>query len=242
MQVANEYKYGFFGRHGGRGTEPFDTLNISYGVGDEKNIVLANREYIKNQMGVKVLLSGKQVHGDQIYVQREPLTCDQEIDDVDALITNQAGIGLMIQQADCQAILLFAREKNVIAAIHCGWRGSVGMLLPKVVEKMVNDFRVEPTEVQAILSPSLGPCCAEFVNYKKELPLEFEPFMVGDAHFDFWEISKHQLVKAGLNEQNIHTDVTCTRCSRDYFSYRRATKNSAGITGRNCSVIVLNND
>ncbi len=230
-------RYGFFNRHGGSGTAPFDSRNVSYGVGDEKKTVSANRQRIGEIIRFSILLSAKQVHGDGIYSLTEPVIGTREIEGVDALITDQQGIGLMIQQADCQAVLLFDPVKKVIAAVHCGWRGSVINILAKVVRRMETQFGVAPEQLLAAVSPSLGPCCAEFVNYREEFPVEFKSFMEQPDYFNFWQVSKYQLVGAGMRESKITADGTCTCCSKDYFSYRRSRRSSGGITGRNCSII-----
>jgi len=233
-------KYGFFDRYGGVGAAPFNTMNVSYGVGDKENIVSENRKRIQKKMDISTLLSAKQVHADGIYCQIEPLGGDREIESVDALITDQPGVGLMIQQADCQAVLLFDPVKKIAAAVHCGWRGSVVNILEKVIFRMVSAFGVSPEKLLVAISPSLGPCCAEFINYKKELPVEFRQFMVREDYFDFWQISKYQLIRAGVGEANVRVAGSCTCCSKDYFSYRRSSCISDGTTGRNCSVIVMN--
>ena len=126
---------------------------------------------------------------------------DKEVEGFDALITDLSGVGLMIQQADCQAVLLFDPVKEVIAAVHCGWRGSVQGILGRVIAVMVENYGTAPADLQAVISPSLGPCCAEFVNYRQELPAEFQQFMVRDNYFDFWQISRYQLISAGMSEQ-----------------------------------------
>ena len=232
-------RYGFFDRHGGVGAPPFDSMNVSYGVGDREKTVSKNRQQIQKMLGSSSLLSAKQVHSDRIYCLTTPINSNREIENVDALVTDQQGVGLMIQQADCQAVLLFDPVNNVVAAVHCGWRGNVSNILEKVVHRMISCFGVSPEELVVVISPSLGPCCAEFINHKSELPDEFRPFMVSENHFDFWQISKNQLVHAGLTEVNITVAGDCTCCSSDYFSYRRSSRVSAGVTGRNCSVIVM---
>jgi copper oxidase (laccase) domain-containing protein len=91
---------------------------------------------------------------------------------------------------------------------------------------MVKTFKLDPKNFLACFSPSLGPCCAEFVNYKTELPQEFWPFKDERDNFDFPAISRGQLVNAGLKDDNIEFSGICTRCSDEFFSYRR------GDTGR----------
>ena len=231
--------YGFFTSLGGESKEPFSSLNVGLHVGDDRYTVIANREIVKNTMGVSFLLSALQVHGTKVHVQNKSLMADREVDGYDALITNQKGVALMVQHADCQGVLLYDKVSGVIAAVHNGWRGSVQDVLGKVVGIMARDYLAHPGDVQALIGPSLGPCCAEFLNYKKELPEDFLEFRVGENHFDFWKISQKQLMKSGLQKANIGISGQCTLCSHNYFSYRKAVQTGDGVTGRNGSVIVL---
>ncbi|TKB27156.1 peptidoglycan editing factor PgeF [Desulfopila sp. IMCC35006] len=238
-QNGTRCTYGLFNRHGGSSSGLYASLNVGQNVGDQDGSALENRKRVKEFLAVPHLLAAKQVHGSGIYCLTEPLTADKEVEGFDALITDRTGVGLMIQQADCQAVLLFDPVQEVIGAVHCGWRGSVQAILARVIAVMTDNYGTVPANLQAMISPSLGPCCAEFVNYRQELPTGFYPFMVRDNHFDFWRISRSQLRDAGLVEQHIGVAEVCTCCSNDYFSYRRASRVSHGLTGRNCSVIVL---
>jgi hypothetical protein len=231
--------YGMFNRHGGVSVDPYASLNVGRRLGDSPAAVEENRLRVKAALRIPRVLSARQIHGRGISCLTEPLREDRSIDGVDALVTDRPGIGLMIQQADCQAVLLCDPVREVIAAVHCGWRGSVQGILPVVIAVMVNTYGTQPADLQGVISPSLGPCCAEFVNYKRELLPAFEPFMVQDNYFDFWRISMFQMVSAGMVESRIRTAGVCTCCSDDYFSYRRATRQHGGPTGRNCSVIAL---
>ena len=229
----------FFNRHGGVSRGCFDSLNAARSVGDSPDDVRENLRIIKEQSGVNVLITAHQIHGDTIAVIDSDVDCDRCLDGVDALITNLQGVGLAVQLADCQGVLLYDPVHSVVAAIHCGWRGSVIGIIDKTVKKMHRVFGCEPTDLLAFVSPSLGPCCAEFIHYKKELPRDFYAFQVKPHYFDFWEISRYQLTGAGLAGENIEITGICTSCSNDYFSYRRACRNGDGRTGRHCAVISL---
>lgn len=232
-------RYGMFARHGGVSAGPYAALNVGVYVGDAAESVAGNRQLVRQAMGVPALLSARQVHGQGVYCLSEPLGGDLEVDGFDALVTNLAGVGLTIQQADCQAVLLFDPRQQVIGAVHCGWRGSVQQIIPRVVEVMTRNYGTLAADLQAIVSPSLGPCCAEFVNFRRELPAAFHRFLVRDSHFDFWGITRMQLTEAGVAENHIRVAGLCTCCSDDYFSHRRATRQGHGLTGRNCSVLAL---
>jgi YfiH family protein len=224
--------HGTFNRFGGVSPSPWDSNNVSFGLGDNAENVLANREQIKKALGFECLVSAKQVHGSQVYIVDKNPAGDLEVEGFDALITNVPDTCLMIQQADCQAVFLFDPEKKVVGIAHAGWRGSVTDIIAETVYAMSQTFSTEPTDVKAAISPSLGPCCAEFVNFRSELPEALHGYQVRANYFDFWAISRDQLSAAGIRPENIHVAAICTCCNQDYFSYRRDKD-----TGRFASVI-----
>jgi polyphenol oxidase len=230
---------GTFDRHHGASAAPFTSLNCSFGVGDQVEKVLTNRNKIKHLLRIERMVSARQVHGDQIFLIQERPDNDLEIDGVDALMTDRRGVGLMVQHADCQAILLHDPVQSAIAAIHCGWRGSVVGIIGKTVRRMNTCYQSRPENILASVSPSLGPCCAEFINHHHELPASFQNFQPRRNYFDFWQISKFQLIDSGLQPEKIKIAAICTCCSPDFFSYRRANRKTEGITGRNCTIIAL---
>lgn len=232
-------RFSCYDRRGGVSSGVWNSLNVGRRLGDSDQAVDENRRRIRQSLGLEMLVSAHQVHGTAVACWEGKGTTDVEIADSDALMTDQPGAGLLIQQADCQAVLLFDPVQSAVAAVHCGWRGSVQGILGQVVAAMVTRYDSAPADLLALISPSLGPCCAEFVNHRDELPEEFQLFEVADNHFDFWRISRSQLVAAGIDEQRITVSGVCTACSEAYFSYRRACRQGDGRTGRNCSVIAL---
>ncbi|BBO72575.1 multicopper polyphenol oxidase [Desulfosarcina alkanivorans] len=230
-------------RSGGFSRAPFAGLNLSPGVGDEPEAVAANRRRLLARSGGGIHVYTRQNHGTAIrVVSREAWECGEPIQtgpvSADALITNVPGIRLLIQTADCQAVMLFDPQKRVVANVHCGWRGSVADILGDAVSVMSGEFGCDPGRLIAAIGPSLGPCCAEFINYEKEIPRPLWPFRVGPHHFDFWRISRHQLAAAGLAADNVHGPGVCTRCNPHlFFSYRAARK-----TGRFAALIGMDAD
>ena len=223
---------------GGTSDEPYNSLNLSYGVKDSPENVAANRVAIKEVLNLPRLVSLGQVHGNNILKITAGIR-DREFDGYDGLVSNIPGTGLLIQQADCQAVLLHDPTLGVIGAAHCGWRGTTNNIVAKIIEFMQAEYSVSPKNLHALISPSLGPCCAQFTNHRKELPTIAPQFKRGYDHFDFWEISRHQLLNAGLREQHIATTKICTSCNHNFFSYRRAVRHGSPTTGRNGSVIAL---
>jgi YfiH family protein len=154
----------------------------------------------------------------------------------DAVVTNLARCALVIQVADCQAVMLADPVRNVIANVHSGWRGSIENIIGRCVDVMIHRFGCDPRHILAGISPSLGPCCAQFIHYRQEIPEPLWQYKFPDRdHFDFWRMSKDQLAEKGVSRHHIFTMSECTRCRPDrYFSYRQA-----GQTGRFACAIGL---
>ena len=89
-------------------------------VGDDEASVRANRKIIREHLGLSRLVFARQLHSDKVLVVDWVPDADVEHDGYDILVTNQPGVGLMIQQADCQAIMLHDSEHGVVANIHSG--------------------------------------------------------------------------------------------------------------------------
>ena len=226
--------HGVFNRFGGVSPPPWDSQNVSFGLGDVPQNVRANRAGIKKALGCRRLVSARQVHDSLVYTVKEHPEGDLEVDGFDALVTNVTDLGLMIQQADCQAVLLFDPVKKAVGIAHAGWRGSAADIIGATVLAMHQAYATKAADLIAAISPALGPCCAEFVNYRAELPASLHGYQVRPDYFDFWAISRDQLQAAGVRPGNINTAAICTCCDQDYFSYRRDRE-----TGRFASVIGL---
>ncbi|HUT43902.1 MAG TPA: laccase domain-containing protein, partial [Desulfobacterales bacterium] len=123
----------------------------------------------------------------------------------------------------------------VVANVHSGWRGSINNIIGCTLKVMENSFGCRSRDVVAGIGPSLGPCCAEFVNYKKEIPEAFWKYKNDTNHFDFWSISRDQLCEAGVLFENVDLSRMCTKCdSNRFFSFR-----GEGTTGRFAALIGL---
>jgi YfiH family protein len=227
-------------RMGGVSQKPFAALNVSLGVGDRPDAVMRNRRLWWRLTGGGIHVYARQNHGTAIGVIGPDAGQDGQAiwtwsTPADALITDVPGVRLLIQTADCQAVMLVDPLRRVIANVHCGWRGSVANIIGRTVARMAADFGCNPDRMTAAIGPSLGPCCAEFVNHDKELPMHFRAFRTDGDHFDFWRISQEQLVRAGLQRDRVYTAGICTRCNPDlFYSYRAAHR-----TGRFAALIGL---
>ncbi|AEB09742.1 polyphenol oxidase family protein [Desulfobacca acetoxidans] len=232
-----ELEHRLWTRCGGVSQPPYEGLNLSFSVGDNPKRVSRNRSLIQQAMGVTELVSVGQIHSKNTLIlsSQNRLHYDREIQGIDILITDIPGVGLLIKQADCQAVILYDPETRVIANVHCGWRGNVQNVLGQAVDQLREVFGCRPESLRAGISPSLGPCCAEFTHYREEFPEAFWTYQIKPMFFDLWRLSCDQLIAAGLRSEHIQVAALCTRCQAgDFFSYRRDR-----ITGRNGTVVAL---
>jgi YfiH family protein len=240
--------HGVFTRHGGVSRPPFGSLNVGFGIGDDPVAVTENRNRILSSLGLRRAVFLNQVHGGNILVidHRDPLDSNLfwEPDrpgsgpllTADAVVTGLTQTALVIQVADCQAVMLADPLTRIIANVHSGWRGSIQNIIGQCVDVMIHRFGCDPRQILAGISPSLGPCCAQFIHYREEIP---EPLwryrLPGQHQFDFWRMSLDQLLEKGLVPAHITNMSECTRCRPDrFFSYRQA-----GRTGRFACAIAL---
>lgn len=229
-------KHAVFTRHRGVSIGPYASLNVALSVGDAVERVEYNRELVRHSFGNAELQFIDQVHGDQVVViQSARPDRSSSIPRGDALVTSRAGLTLITQLADCQPVLICDPQRGVIANVHSGWRGSLQNIIGRTVAAMVDRCGCRPACLLAGIGPSLGPCCAEFVNYRNEILPGFWRYRDSRDHFDFWAISRDQLLRAGLVEAHIEVGGLCTRCRTDlFYSYR-----AEGTTGRFAAAIAL---
>jgi YfiH family protein len=218
-----------FTREGGVSDGPFESLNVGLAVGDSPVRVRENLASIRTALEAEELIGVRQVHGvDAVVLSKDHPVSGETPPSADALITDVPGKGLVIKLADCQGVVLYDPEKNVVALVHSGWRGNVGNILGKTVRRMEQDFACRSGALYAAIGPSLGPCCGEFQGHEGYFPESFRRFQVRENYFDLWAVSCWQLLEAGVPARNMEVFGVCTRCRADlFYSYRKE-----GKTGR----------
>lgn len=240
LDAFTDIRHGVFSRRGGFSRGEFAGLNMSPFVGDDSVCVRQNRQSIPETIGGGMPVFLRQVHQtDIVVIDGDHLATRQSINDPapigDALITGLTGLSIAIQTADCQAILLYTPDRRVVAAIHAGWRGSIGNIIGRCMHVMKRDFGCDPEKTVACISPSLGPCCAEFIHYREKIPKPLWRYGNSRHYFNFWAMSHDQLTAAGVRPHRIEIAGICTKCNPHlFFSFRRSRE-----SGRFATVIRL---
>ncbi len=228
-----ELRHGIFTRRGGVSRGAYRSLNVTFGLGDDDARVRENRDRVARCFQGGELVFFRQVHGSKVAAVEGRAAGEKAGPVADATVTERSGSLLALQVADCQPVLLYDPVRRVSAAVHSGWRGSVADIIGRTVAAMQAGFGVRPGDVRAGVGPSLGPCCAEFVNFRRELPPGLWPYRGTGDRFDFWALSRDQLRAAGVPADQVVVSGICTRCRTDqFFSYR-----GEKVTGRFVALI-----
>jgi len=236
LASCKELKHAVFLRHGGCSKAPYDSLNFSYHVEDDKEAVDSNYKRAQEILEAPTIICARLNHGVSIHAVTHSNDHPQEA--CDGLCTEIPDIGLSITHADCQAAILYDPIKRAVAVLHAGWRGNVQNFYQLAVAFMKKTFGSSPQNLLACISPSLGPDAAEFIHYKNELPKEFWQFSNKPNYFDFWAIANWQLRSAGVLPHHIEIAEHCTYTDqKNFYSYRRSPKN-----GRHATIVCLNSN
>jgi YfiH family protein len=232
-----------FSRRGGVSPAPFDSLNMSLSVADERDRVYANRRRVYGQFGrdTDTVVHAHLVHGADVarVTQADNGTW---VHHVDGLITDQPGCVLSMNFADCAPIFLYDPRRHAIGLGHAGWRGAVADLPGAMVRAMVSEFDSDPADLIAAVGPCIGPCCYEVgeevigaVRAAFAVPDDLLQSNGGPRpHFDLPEANRRNLRNAGVSA--IELSGYCTACRTDLFFSHRAEK---GRTGRFGTVFAL---
>lgn len=247
-----------FSRRGGYSAAPFDSLNMSMSVPDERDRVYANRRRVYGLYGrdTDTVVHAHLVHGADVarVTQADNGTW---VEHVDGLITDQPGTVLSMNFADCAPIFLYDPRRHAIGLGHAGWRGTVVDLPGAMVRAMAEQFGSDPADLVAAVGPCIGPCCYEVgADVIAAVEAAFaEPdsllrpptddgqwrqdngdqrSVVGRRFFNLPAANRLNLANAGV--QTIEMSEYCTACRTDLFFSHRAEK---GRTGRFGTVFAL---
>ena len=233
----------FTTRRGGVSEGIFDSLNIGYNRGDSHRNVRENYRILSGAMGcgLEDLVLTRQIHTDIVRVAtREEAgksLDNRDWPECDALITNEAGVVLVIFTADCTPILFHDPVTGAVGAAHAGWRGTALGIAAKTVEAMVREFGCKPEDIRAAIGPNIGFCCFET---DREVPDAMVDALGEDAkayirpqndkyYVNLKEINALWLRRAGV--KHIEISDACTFCQHDRFWSHRFTRGERGSQG-----------
>ena len=242
-------RHAFTTRFGGVSTGALASLNLGEHRGDAPENVRENYRRLGEIFGVGPddFVISRQVHKTEVRLASDAdrhKVNTQVPYEADGLVTNIPGLPLLVFVADCVPVLLCDPESGVIAAVHCGWRSSVGDILGAAVEKM-RALGARPENIRAAIGPSIGFDHFEVGPEVPEAVIKylsgdtaglFRPAAEGKTLVDLRSANARRLAQLGLSGKNIDLSDECTMCSPDKYWSHRVT---GGVRGSQCAVIIL---
>lgn len=141
---------------------PYSGFNICHYTGDSPSHIDACRQALAERLRISTdrLIIPRQTHSANVAViNRIPFPPDL-LEDVDALVTPLRGVALCINTADCVPLIMADPHAHIIAAAHCGWRGTVSQIARKTIDTMIA-LGADPVRIHAAMGPSICPRCFE---------------------------------------------------------------------------------
>ena len=142
----------------------------------------------------------------------------------DGLITKTAEVVLTVQVADCVPLFIHSRDSCTLGLFHAGWRGALAGIIEEGISLMASQCDAVPSQMEALLGPSIGPCCYEI---RGDVSTYFPDLFLRKKNkehsfLDLPGFVKEKLMSAGISADNIYMDGRCTFCSEQHFhSFRR---------------------
>ena len=147
--------------------------------------------------------------------------------------------------ADCVPVLLYENKKNIISAIHAGWKGAY----KEIVNKVINFMVIKGCKRKNIIA-AIGPCITK-KNYrvKDDFKRKFlKKNQKNKIYFNkikdiiYFNLPKFVKSQLKLNKiKKIDTiNIDTFDKKNNFFSARRSKSLNHDDYGRNISIIMIN--
>ena len=218
----------FTGREGGVSEGEFSSLNVGDYVGDDIEVVQANRQRVAQALGAgdAQLIVPKQVHGtDGIEISTlADLAHAREAAAVgaDMVLVKELDVAALLCCADCLPLILVS-PSGAFAVVHAGWRGALAGIAGKAAERL-SRFDGTPTEhFNAYIGPHIRQECFETSeDVVASFGERFGTEVVDEnRHVSLALVVMRDLERVGVLADRIVDACICTCCdSQRYFSFR----------------------
>ena len=244
LSEINFINHAFSTRLGGVSEGEFTSMNLAFNRGDNPESVTENYKRICKSAGFDFdsMTASAQDHNTFVRAVTSEnkgvgIYKPRDLHSVDALVTNEKGVTLVTYYADCTPLFFVDTKKKAIGLAHAGWRGTVGRIGEKVVNKMTELYSTNPADIVAAIGPAISVCCYEVDkpcadNFYALTDLDSSRFVFpkenGKYMIDLLETNRQILVAAGVKNENITISDMCTNCNSELLWSHRATKGKRG--------------
>ena len=247
LLIQKKISHGFFNKNGGKSTGIYKSLNCGPGSNDKRSKIKNNLKIVKNKISKKSknIFLLNQIHSNKfIFINKDYKFKKKKIK-ADAVITDQVRLPIAVLTADCVPILIYESKKNMIAAIHAGWKGAFKGIIKNVVSFMLKKG-CKKKNITAVI----GPCIKQdSYNVKEDFQKKFLKKDKNNkiffkkkkdvVYFNLPGFIKYQLKSNKItNIDTINIDTFVRK--NNFFSARQSLRLKHDDYGRNISIIMIN--
>ena len=217
-------------RAGGVSRGEYASFNICPYTGDRPENIEINRHLLAAFLGIpdSHIALPHQTHSTEVRRLDTPAAL-HTLRGVDALITDKPHLCVGVSTADCIPVLLYDAAHRAVAAIHAGWRGTIGRIVERTISMMQKEYGTRPAALFAAIGPGISGNAYEVGD---ELPGLFSEagFPMGEIafktgghyHLDLPRANTLELIRLGVPADHIHRCNLCTYTHHQrFFSARR---------------------
>lgn len=223
----------FTDRHGGCSEGEWESLNLGTSNGDDPERVERNLALVAEAIGSRSVVRMSQYHGNDVHVVRAGH--DGSVPRADALVTDVAGVALLVRVADCAPVVLVAPDDGVVGVAHAGREGVANGVAVRAVESM---RALGAGEIRAWIGPRACGGCYEVPEDLRErvaaaVPSTYADTRRGTPSLDLGAGLVSQLEAAGVAVTDLadRRPVCTIEGADDFFSYRRQGQHSGRLGG-----------
>tara|TARA_B100000470_G_C19791920_1_gene392563 strand:- start:1759 stop:2520 length:762 start_codon:yes stop_codon:yes gene_type:complete len=247
LSKLQKINHGFFNKNGGVSGGIYKSLNCGIGSKDNKKNIKRNLKIVKNKIckKTKEIFLIKQIHSNKFIFINERSKITNRSKKVDAIITDKKNFPIAILTADCVPILIYDDKRNMIAAIHAGWKGAFNGIIKNVLK-----FMFKKGCASKNITVAIGPCISrnsyevqkdfknKFIKKDKKNIIFFKDTNK-KIYFDLPNYVKTQVKLHKIkNIDSLNKDTFIKK--NNFFSARQSIKFKHNDYGRNISIIMIN--
>ena len=249
----------FSTRLGGVSTGMYESMNLTFNpvgeyAADSYDNVYKNFERMASVLDIPLnrMVYTKQTHTTNVKIVDGQhagmgIIKPRDYDNIDGLVTNTRNLCLVSSYADCIPVTLVDESKHVIAAMHAGWKGTVGNIAANGYNAMITSFGSKAEDITAFIGPGICMDCYEVSSdvadmFKKVYTQEEIRFILKNGktkekyQLNLISANYINLINCGIAASNIYVSDICTCCNSSILFSHRASHGKRGIL---CNFIYL---
>lgn len=184
--------------------------------------VLDRWRALLRETGMLTAMHSRQVHQAELFVHEEAGPPGISVmHGYDGHLTGRPGVLLSVGVADCTPVSVVAPERQCVALLHSGWRGTAAGISERGIARLGAEWGARPDELWVHLGPAICGACYEVgPEVHAALYPDREP-PAGRANIDVRAAIAGRVLALGVRAEQITISAHCTRCGPpDFFSHR----------------------